>query len=115
MHQTLLRDAENPQGRTMTVIEGMLGDLGQTLATDPTLRARLDTTLADLALHTLPGLRLQLAEFIGRVVQDWDTDTITDRLELRVGRDLQYVRLNGTIVGFLAGGVLQALLAAVPK
>jgi uncharacterized membrane-anchored protein YjiN (DUF445 family) len=47
------------------------------------------------------------------VVGGWDTATITDRLELRVGRDLQYVRMNGTLVGFLAGGVLFAVLTAV--
>ena len=39
--------------------------------------------------------------------------TITDKLELRVGRDLQYVRINGTIVGFLVGGFLYAVLHAI--
>ena len=40
------------------------------------------------------------------MVAGWDTDTIVDRLELRVGKDLQYVRMNGTLVGFLVGGAL---------
>jgi uncharacterized membrane-anchored protein YjiN (DUF445 family) len=44
------------------------------------------------------------------VVANWDTDTIVDRLELRVGKDLQYVRVNGTLVGFLVGGLLYWLL-----
>jgi len=46
------------------------------------------------------------------VVANWDMQTVTDRLELRVGRDLQYVRINGTLVGFLVGGLVYALLRA---
>ena len=49
-------------------------------------------------------------EFIGQVVANWDTATLVDRLELRVGKDLQYIRMNGTIVGFLIGGLLYAVL-----
>ena len=49
---------------------------------------------------------MRISEFIARVVANWDTETITDRLELRIGKDLQYIRMNGTIVGFLIGGLL---------
>jgi uncharacterized membrane-anchored protein YjiN (DUF445 family) len=56
---------------------------------------------------------VQIADFIANVVGGWDTATITERLELRVGKDLQYVRMNGTLVGFLAGGALFAILTAV--
>ena len=44
------------------------------------------------------------------MVANWDTATVVDRLELRIGRDLQYIRMNGTIVGFLIGGLLYAVL-----
>ena len=53
-----------------------------------------------------------MSDFIAGVVANWDTETITERLELRIGRDLQYVRINGTVVGFLVGGVVWALLYA---
>ncbi len=46
------------------------------------------------------------------VVANWDTATIVTRLELRVGKDLQYVRVNGTLVGFLVGGLLYWVLRA---
>ena len=46
------------------------------------------------------------------MVAGWDAATIVDKLELRVGKDLQYVRVNGTLVGFLVGGLLYALLRA---
>ena len=61
----------------------------------------------------LPNARLRLADFIASVVAGWDTKQVTEKIELRVGRDLQYVRMNGTLVGFLAGGALFALLTAV--
>ena len=56
---------------------------------------------------------MQLADFIAGVVRGWDTQQVTDKIELRVGRDLQYVRMNGTLVGFLVGGALFALLTAI--
>jgi uncharacterized membrane-anchored protein YjiN (DUF445 family) len=46
------------------------------------------------------------------VVGNWDSATITEKLELRVGSDLQYVRVNGTLVGFLVGGLLYVVLRA---
>ncbi|MBX6747408.1 MAG: DUF445 family protein, partial [Acetobacteraceae bacterium] len=42
-----------------------------------------------------------------------DTAQVTEKIELRVGRDLQYVRMNGTLVGFLVGGILFALLTGI--
>ena len=82
------------------------------LATDPDARARLQRTAERLIAKLLPAAQKQIGDFIAEVVSNWDTATITDRLELRVGRDLQYVRMNGTLVGFLAGGVLFAILRA---
>ena len=61
----------------------------------------------------LPAAQAQLADFIAQVVASWDSATVTEKLELRVGKDLQYVRVNGTLVGFLVGGVLYAVLRAV--
>ncbi|HEY5299525.1 MAG TPA: DUF445 family protein, partial [Acetobacteraceae bacterium] len=56
--------------------------------------------------------RSRIADFIATVVGHWDTATITEKLELRIGKDLQFVRVNGTLVGFLVGGALYAVLKA---
>jgi len=61
----------------------------------------------------MPGARGHLEGFIADVVGSWDTNTLVDRLELRIGADLQYVRINGTLVGFLVGGLVWAGLRAV--
>ena len=60
----------------------------------------------------LPSAQERLAAFIAQVVASWDAATITEKLELRVGKDLQFVRVNGTLVGFLVGGALYAALRA---
>ena len=105
-------DAARPNGRTVAYIEGALGNLGTMLKSDPGTRARVEAASAGIINELLPSARERLSAFIAQVVGGWDAKTITDRLELRVGKDLQYVRMNGTLVGFLVGGVLYAMLRA---
>jgi uncharacterized membrane-anchored protein YjiN (DUF445 family) len=109
----LAEDAGRADGRTVQVLAGMLGNLGQVLAEDEGARARLNRAAEGVLLALLPNARAQLAQFIAGVVRSWDTATVTEKIELRVGRDLQYVRINGTLVGFLAGGALFVLLTAI--
>lgn len=51
-----------------------------------------------------------MAEFIARVVSGWNAVEIAEKLELRVGKDLQFIRFNGTLVGFAVGALLFAVL-----
>jgi uncharacterized membrane-anchored protein YjiN (DUF445 family) len=110
---TLEADSARPNGRTITLLEGAIHNLGELLANDEVARERLQRTAEKLVAGLMPSAQTQIADFIAGVVASWDTETITDRLELRVGRDLQYVRMNGTLVGALAGGVLFAALHAI--
>jgi uncharacterized membrane-anchored protein YjiN (DUF445 family) len=105
-------DAARPNGRTVAYLEGALGNLGAMLASDPGARARVEVASAGIVSELLPAARERLSEFIAQVVGGWDAKTITERLELRVGKDLQYVRMNGTLVGFIVGGILYAVLRA---
>ena len=88
-------------------------NLGEMLATDPAAGARLQRAAERLVVRLLPAAQTQIASFVGDVVGSWDTATLVDRIELRVGRDLQYVRMNGTLVGFLVGGAAYAILNAI--
>ena len=110
MRLAIEADAARPNGRTLAIIEGALSNLGNFLAEDAGARARLQRASEGIVATLLPSAQTQLAGFIGDVVAGWDAETITDKLELRVGRDLQFVRVNGTLVGFLAGGALFLLL-----
>jgi uncharacterized membrane-anchored protein YjiN (DUF445 family) len=106
-------DATRANGHTVAFIAGALGNLGVMLETDPAARARLQRAAEGILVSFLPAAQAQVSGFIADVVGNWDSDTIVERLELRVGADLQYVRVNGTLVGFLAGGVLYAVLRAM--
>jgi uncharacterized membrane-anchored protein YjiN (DUF445 family) len=105
-------DAGRPSGRTVAFIEGALANLGVMLEADPAARDRVHAGVEAVVLSLLPAAQTRLADFIAQVVAGWDTETIVERLELRIGKDLQYVRINGTLVGFLVGGLLYLALRA---
>jgi uncharacterized membrane-anchored protein YjiN (DUF445 family) len=106
-------DAVRPNSHTVALLEGAVRNFGEILATDDAARARVQRAAERLVAGMLPAAQRHISSFIGDVVASWDTATITDRLELRVGPDLQFVRMNGTIVGFLVGGAAYAALLAV--
>ena len=106
-------DAGKPTGRTVAFLEQALGNLGTMLATDPGAHARLQATVQDLVGGLIPAGQAQIAEFVAEVVGGWDAKTITEKVELRIGPDLQYVRINGTLVGFVVGGLAYAVLRAI--
>ncbi len=110
MRVALEHDAAQPNGRTVIYLEGALANLGAMLETDPAARARVEAAAEAVVRSVLPTAQMRLADFIAKVVAGWDTRTITERLELRVGKDLQFVRVNGTLVGFLMGGLVYAVL-----
>ena len=79
---------------------------GQTLVEDPEARQRLDERFALLLRELILPFRDSIGDFIADVVRDWDSDGLARRLELTVGRDLQFIRINGTLVGALVGMVI---------
>jgi len=113
MRAAVEADVAKPSGRTVAYLEGALANLGSMLEHDPATRERVDRGAEAVVRSLLPAAQAQLADFIAQVVASWDSATVTEKLELRVGKDLQYVRVNGTLVGFLVGGVLYAVLRAV--
>jgi uncharacterized membrane-anchored protein YjiN (DUF445 family) len=113
LRDALEADVARPNGRTVAYLETALANLGAMLEADPGARQRVDAGAETIVRSLLPTAQVKLSDFIAQVVANWDTETIVERLELRVGKDLQYVRINGTLVGFLVGGGLYALLKAV--
>jgi uncharacterized membrane-anchored protein YjiN (DUF445 family) len=114
LRRALETDAVQPAGRTVAVIEGALASMAEVFANDPIARARVTAAVETAVLGALPAAQAEGAAFIGRVVAGWDDATITDKLELRVGKDLQFIRVNGTLVGFLLGAALSLAALALP-
>ncbi len=105
----LLRAARDPQATLAGKFGEALRQLGDTLQND----ARLRHTINQFARRAMVGTVASYGDAIVRLVSDtirgWDAQTITGRLESAVGRDLQYIRINGTIVGGLVGLVLHGV------
>jgi uncharacterized membrane-anchored protein YjiN (DUF445 family) len=103
-------DMARPDGWSASIVQDTLLRLAEQMRTDEALRGRMVTGARRMILRSLPFVRDRLSRFIAAVVAGWDADMLSSRLELRVGKDLQFVRLNGTLVGFLAGAGLSLLL-----
>jgi uncharacterized membrane-anchored protein YjiN (DUF445 family) len=113
LRRVIEQDAARPNGHTVALIESTLQKFGEAVQQDPAIRAGVERGTAAIVAGLLPLAQERAADFVADVVSHWDARTVTDRLELRVGRDLQYIRVNGTLVGCLAGGLLFLLLRAI--
>ena len=80
--------------------------LGGWLREDTKIQARLDRWGRRAALRALAPRRAEIGAYIANVVANWDATTLVNRLELQVGADLQYIRINGTLVGGLVGVII---------
>ncbi|MET1062408.1 MAG: DUF445 family protein, partial [Aeromicrobium sp.] len=79
------------------------------LIDEPALAGRVDTTISDVAAYAVNHYGHEVATIISATVNRWDGKETADRIELHVGRDLQFIRINGTVVGGLAGVVIHAI------
>ena len=101
-----LSDPESPlRGR----IAAQLCAIAEAVTTDEALRRRLDTQVADLASFVVGRYGEELTTVISHTIERWDGRETADKVELHVGRDLQFIRINGTIVGGLVGVTIHAV------
>ncbi|RYD28780.1 MAG: DUF445 domain-containing protein, partial [Lysobacteraceae bacterium] len=95
------------------VLAGPVGDalrqLGGTLQTDPRLRLTINRFVRRAVVGLAADYGDGIVRLVSETVQGWDAQTITRRLENAVGKDLQYIRVNGTLVGGLVGLAIHAV------
>lgn len=104
--EAVLADLGRPESRLRAGLATGLVALAEALGRDETIRAGLNDTAERFVLAVIVPARAEIGRFITDVVKSWDTSLVTERVELAVGRDLQYIRLNGTLVGALIGALL---------
>ena len=107
--RSMLTAADDPDSELRRRFTSSIERLGQRLATDPELQAKLDRWVAQALDYLVEHYRSEVSEIIASTVAKWDADATAEKLELQVGRDLQFIRINGTIVGGLAGLVIHAI------
>ena len=105
LSELTLKDLQAPSSKTRASLQHGLSLFGHALATDEAMQKHLDSALERFALYIVTW-RGEIGSFFSDVVRNWDTKALSDRLELVVGSDLQYIRMNGTIVGALVGCLL---------
>lgn len=109
----LLRALADPSSALRVRACQAVEEVGARLLTDASLQSRVDGWISDAAVFLVDRYRHDIASLITDTVERWDAAETTEKIELMVGRDLQYIRLNGTIVGALAGLVIFAVAHAV--
>jgi uncharacterized membrane-anchored protein YjiN (DUF445 family) len=97
---------DDPESELRQRLTRSLATLGQRLATEAELQAKVDDWVMRAAGHVVDHYRGEVADLIAGTVAKWDGKATGERMELQVGRDLQFIRINGTIVGGLAGIVI---------
>ncbi len=103
VRRALVTSLADPDSAVRARAEVGLRDFGARLTDDAELRGRLDGYAADLAAFVVTTYGDEITTVITDTVDRWDGDEAARRIELHVGRDLQFIRINGTLVGGLAG------------
>jgi uncharacterized membrane-anchored protein YjiN (DUF445 family) len=109
----LLRAARDPEAAMAGRFGEALRQLGDTLQKDQGLRRAINQFARRIAVGAVASYGDQLVKLVSETVRGWDARTVTDRLEGAVGRDLQYIRINGTIVGGLVGLLIHSAEVAL--
>ena len=109
MKQALLLAADDPTSELRLRIHAAALSAGESLRNDPALRDKVNTWLVDAGAHLAGESRSEIADLIASTVAGWDADDTSERIELQVGRDLQYIRNNGTVVGGLVGVLIHVV------
>jgi len=107
--EAIVKAARNPDA----VLAGKLGEVLQSMGATLEKDARIRGAINQFARRAIVGMAASygssIVTLVSETIRGWDAQTVTNRLESAVGRDLQYIRINGTLVGGLVGVVLYAL------
>ena len=103
LKKTLLTAADDRESELRRRMSDGLVQLGEKLRDDADLQHKVDRWVASAAGYLVDNYRGEVSKMISSTVERWDADTTSQRMELQVGRDLQFIRINGTVVGGLAG------------
>ncbi|MFG2823409.1 DUF445 domain-containing protein [Kitasatospora sp. NPDC048365] len=111
--RTLVVDAADDENSELRRrLRDALRSFGRRLATDARLQAKTDGWLQDAAAYVVETYRDEITALISETVAGWDADEASRKIEINVGRDLQFIRINGTVVGALAGLLIHTVTVA---
>ena len=110
----LLADTAGPDSQIAAHLEQALRAVSTALGRNLAVQDKLNEWIRTFAAETIVAKRELIVGLVRRVIRSWDAETLSRKFELHVGRDLQYIRINGTIVGGLVGLLLHAIGLLLP-
>ena len=109
LRTALIAASHEPSSELRRRMTAGLTEFGHRVGDDPALAAKVEGWVEGAVAHVLVRYRGEVAELIASTVDRWDAESTSAKLELQVGRDLQFIRINGTLVGGLAGVAIYAV------
>jgi uncharacterized membrane-anchored protein YjiN (DUF445 family) len=106
--RSILDQAEDPDSALRRRVESSIAGIGRSLRTDPELRARVEDWLERIVGELVDRFQDEFSELVRTTVDRWDAAETGEQLEMLLGRDLQFIRINGTVVGGIAGLLIYA-------
>jgi uncharacterized membrane-anchored protein YjiN (DUF445 family) len=105
----ILASVDDPSSELRVRVADTVVRIGESLRDDVELRDKVDNWLIRGAKHLVAQYGTEITAIITETIERWDADEASRRIELHVGRDLQFIRINGTVVGSLAGLVIYSI------
>lgn len=102
----ITESVDDPSSELRTRIADTVVRIGETLRDDASVRDKVDGWVERAARHLVDQYGAEITAVITETIERWDADEASRRIELHVGRDLQFIRINGTVVGSLAGLII---------
>jgi uncharacterized membrane-anchored protein YjiN (DUF445 family) len=106
LKRIVMESVDDPSSELRTRIADSVQHIGESLRDDADLRDKVDGWIIRGAKHLVSEYGVEITAIITETIERWDADEASRRIELHVGRDLQFIRINGTVVGALAGLVI---------
>ncbi|PLV54118.1 DUF445 domain-containing protein [Mycobacterium simiae] len=106
LKRLVLEGVDDPSSALRTRIADAVVRIGESLRDDAELRDKVDNWIVRAAQHLVSQYGVEITAIITDTIERWDAEEASRRIELHVGRDLQFIRINGTVVGSLAGLVI---------
>ena len=113
LSDVILRESRNPDSDFRRKLDANIDSMASQLHTDAKLRDEINGWLVDTVEYLITHYRHEIGNVISETVKTWDADTTAARVEVQVGSDLQFIRINGTIVGGLFGLLIYSISLAL--
>ena len=107
--QSLLKQKDQSDSELTRAIEDVVANFGHAILEDPVLAEKIDSWGDNAARYLIRSYGEEISDLIARTIKNWDPVATSERIEIQIGRDLQFIRINGTLVGALVGLLIHSI------